>query len=148
MPEQNGQQLPPECQLTTDDLVLMIGEGVVKERQAQKINNFLQGQMAAANDMILEARSKEDGLKHAIEDMQKAHAEGSQSAESLRERIKQLEDQVHATALERDKAQKAEKEAHALVDGLRAEISGLMKQVDDLSRAETFRKKEGKKANA
>ena len=41
------QQLPLECQVTTDDLAMMVGEAAIRERQAAKIQRYQTNQVQA-----------------------------------------------------------------------------------------------------
>ena len=75
--------------LSTDDLVMMIGEAAVLERQSQKIIRILQQQGATLQKELLEQKSK-------------SIAATDKASEPLRQRIVDLEKQVHETALERD----------------------------------------------
>ena len=82
-----GNQPPDDpTMLSTDDLVFMIGEGAVRERQLTKTIRFL-NQKAVA-------------LQRAVNQCQ--CAELKRQNESYQKRILDLEKQVHETALERD----------------------------------------------
>jgi hypothetical protein len=95
-----GQAQPGD--MTTDDLVLMIGEGAIRERQQQKIRQYFERQLGAMQQEMLRAQSLA---------VAQAEQEKSQAVASLQTRVVDLEKQVHETALERDEAIKKMKEA-------------------------------------
>jgi chromosome segregation ATPase len=108
-------QLPAECQMTTDDLVLMIGEGAIRERQQQRVGAWYERELAALRQDCLKMQSLLAQATQRSAEMESrcdaTAATGRQETDSLRTRIGNLEDQVHRTALERDTARKALTEA-------------------------------------
>lgn len=111
----NPQQVSGPPELTTDDLVLMIGEFHIKDRQNQRVIPWLQnqiehwhkeaikyqslhaGEMAARNNSESQSASCADQL-------QQREKQYAASISGYQARILQLEDMVHDTALERDAA--------------------------------------------
>lgn len=85
-----------EPELSTDDLIFMIGEGAIKEHNAGKIITYLRQQITAQQKLLL----KEQSLHKSVED-------NAQKEKSLQNRIVQLEDQAHKVAIERDAELKA-----------------------------------------
>jgi chromosome segregation ATPase len=102
--ENTNEQGFQEPQMTTDDLVLLIGEKEINLRHSGKkiaalggIVQNLQGQLAAAESAsITIANDKESAMQQA--------QNTAKELAGLRERILSLEDQVHSVALERDEA--------------------------------------------
>lgn len=116
--------------LTTDDLVLMIGEAVIKERQTWKLVQALKQEIALLKQSLAKEQSVKATLQQRIdqlikdnENIQMLESQVTQlksqlqqaderinqevnGAESLRARIAQLEEQCHQVALERDEARK------------------------------------------
>lgn len=88
--------------LTTDDLVMMVGEGAVRLREKEKREQTTAGAIAA----LAEERLKVESLKKKLDSCEQQALEHAREVESLNARIRQLEDQVHAVALERDEARK------------------------------------------
>ena len=87
---------PQEVQVSSNELVFMIGESVVRDRQNLKRLQFLDKQVGLAREEALKAQS----LAMAAEQKNVTLEKGR---DSLNERIVQLENQVHDTAIERDK---------------------------------------------
>lgn len=105
------QQKEPE--MTTDDLVMMVGEATIKLRHSERMVNFLKQKVAALINTEAKEKSLALSLKSQIDTLLKekeATTNLIQSTESqtdsLKVRIVQLEDQVHSVALERDEARK------------------------------------------
>jgi len=105
---------PQEVQVSSNELVFMIGESVVRDRQNLKRLQFLDNQVGLARDEALKAKSLamaaeqknvsfEQVKASMAEDYKQKVASFEQVKASLNDRIKQLENQVHETALERDK---------------------------------------------
>lgn len=116
----SGQQPPAQTQpgeMTTDDLVLMIGEGAIRERQAAKIRAHYERQIIAMQQDALKERSqamaRAEQEKIAAVDL--IRQDKDNSVASLQARIADLERQVYRTACERDEAIKAgaESKPHA-----------------------------------
>ncbi len=118
----------PETDMTTDDLVMMIGEGAVRERQKDKIIRYCEKIIHQRQADSLKLQSLEASYKQQIEALQKECADARQGdslsteaaqkeAVSLRARILHLEEQVHLTAIERDAAIK---DARAALDEITA----------------------------
>ncbi len=108
-----GQKSKSIPALTTDDLVLWIGEYAIKEKQQGRTSAFQQEKIQALESEVLKAKSVSGGSNTKIE---KLTAENSKlktetigltaSLETVRNeshpRIVQLEEQIHIIALERD----------------------------------------------
>jgi len=86
---------PQEVQVSTDDLVFMIGESVVRDRQNLKRLNYLDKQVGLARQELLEAKSLSMGYQQKNEAFEKVN-------KSLNDRILQMEKQLHDLAIERD----------------------------------------------
>jgi chromosome segregation ATPase len=96
-------------EITTDDLVLMIGEYTLKERQYNRITAVRDRQFQAMQQALLktqsllaEAERARSDLQNQVGSMTSTEETIRKSEQSLRDRILALEDQLHATALERD----------------------------------------------
>lgn len=87
---------PQEVQVSSNELVFMIGESVVRDRQNLKRLQFLDKQVGLAREEALKAQSLAMAAEQKNVTLEKGRA-------SLNERIVQLEKLVHETALERDK---------------------------------------------
>lgn len=102
-----------EPEMTTDDLVMMVGEATIKLRHSERMVNFLKQKVAALINTGAKEKSLALTLKSQIDTLLKEkeattnliQSTGGQT-ESLKVRIVQLEDQVHSVALERDEARK------------------------------------------
>lgn len=114
--------LPPECEMTTDDLVLMIGEAAVNTRQDVKIKRFLSTQAATIQKALLQERSQAGALAAKITTTEASTEENARAIQSFQSRITQLEDQVYMIALERDAAKKLTVELQAEVNKLAGEL--------------------------
>ncbi len=86
-------------EITTDDLVLMLGEWQIKERRLLKIVKRYEIAIPPLQQEL--AKSKSTGLS-----VQTSLESERKQSESLRQRILQLEKQVHEIALERDEVKK------------------------------------------
>ena len=104
-----------EPEMTTDDLVMMVGEATIKLRHSERMVNFLKQKVS----VLLSAVSKEKTLALPLKDQidtllkeKEATANLIQSTggqtESLKARIIQLENQVAEVAGQRDEAQKGQ----------------------------------------
>lgn len=92
----------PELEITTDDLVFMLGEKMINERQKDKILRFKDRQY---QELYRQAQQMQSQMQQVMAEAQSkslAVDESRASNESLRTRIAQLEKQVHEVALERD----------------------------------------------
>jgi uncharacterized small protein (DUF1192 family) len=118
-----NQQLPPECELTTDDLAMMLGEAAMRERQAAKIQRFQVNQYQILRERCLKAESIAAGEQVTIDSLTANLDAATKSVTSLQARIAQLEDQVHRVALERDEAKKDCREAVASREAIRKEMA-------------------------
>lgn len=101
-----------EPEMTTDDLVMMVGETTIKLRHSERMVSFLKQKVAALINTEAKEKSLALSLKNQIDTLLKekeAAANLIQSAggqaESLKARIIQLENQVLEVATQRDKAQ-------------------------------------------
>jgi len=106
-----------EPSLTTDDLVLWIGEFTVKEKQQGRITAFQQQKIQALESEILKLKSGSSGLNIKLEQFEIENNRLKTEVANLtlsittaqkeqHPRIVQLEEQVHSVALERDEAKK------------------------------------------
>jgi chromosome segregation ATPase len=102
-----------EPEMTTDDLVMMVGEATIKLHHSERMVNFLKQKVS----VLLGAVSKEKTLALPLKDQidtllkeKEATANLIQSiegqTESLKARIIQLENQVTEVAAQRDEARK------------------------------------------
>lgn len=103
-PAQPG--LPPECQMSTDDLVLMIGEAAVQARQDLKIKQYQGKQIVSLSQALMQERSQKETLSAKTAAVESDKAANEKQIHSYQERILQLEDQVLKTAQDRDEANK------------------------------------------
>lgn len=110
-----GAAQPALTDMTTDDLVLMIGESQINLRQNTKIIRHLQTQLQACQTELAKAASRlatqDDTIKAYEARFQSADASNhdaaaaaKKQADSLHQRIVDLENQLYQTAQERDKA--------------------------------------------
>lgn len=104
-----------EPEMTTDDLVMMVGEATIKLRHSKKMVIFLKQKVAALINTEAKEKSLALTLKSQIDTLLKekeAAANSIQSigsqTESLKARIVQLENQVAEVAAQRDEAQKGQ----------------------------------------
>ena len=87
---------PKEVQVSWNELLFMIGESVVRDRQNLKRLQFLDNQIGLAREEVLKAKSISMAAEQKTVDFERVRA-------SLDDRIKQLENQVYDIAIERDK---------------------------------------------
>jgi len=99
-PEQKQNKEP---EITTDDLVLMIGESTIKQRHSERVTNHFKNQILSLQSELAKEKSLNISLKEKIG---KGNDEIVIQMNSLKARILQLEDQTHAIALERDEVKK------------------------------------------
>lgn len=122
-----------EPSLTTDDLVIMIGEAAIEKRQSTKIINEHRTMLARAMSQLrtLEvAEAEKDSLLA--------------SRESLNQRVISLEDQVHKTALERDEARNDLSEMTTRVVRSEELCERLQERVQELTQANAALKAQNK----
>jgi len=117
-------------EITTDDLVIMIGEYAIKERQINKTVQGFNEKIALLQQALAKEQSAQLSLKQQIETLAQDKidieniksellqaqnsfkqaneqlAEKDKNIGSLQARIVQLEEQCHQTALERDEVKK------------------------------------------
>ena len=86
---------PQEVQVSTNELVFMIGESVVRDRQNLKRLQFVDKQIGIARDEALKARSLALGAEEKNLALERVKA-------SLDARISDLEKQLNEIAQERD----------------------------------------------
>lgn len=106
-------QAPPPGEITTDDLVMMIGENVITARQNSKLLQWMQAQLQQAQEASLAGQSKLQSALSRISELEGQIATKAEQGDvnlnviaSLQERIRDLEDQVHTVAMERDDLKK------------------------------------------
>ena len=92
--------------LSTDELVLWLGEAVINEKQQRRIAAFQQQKIQVLENEALKDKSVSMGINTKIEELVVEIANLKLTLEAVRNeqhpRIVQLEEQVHAIALERD----------------------------------------------
>lgn len=94
--------------LSVDDLIMLVGEEVVRRRETEKRFQLFTQQISQQQAKLESQRkseiSKLDKQKQAeVEDITQ---EMNQTIKNLKERIHSLEEQVHMIALERDELKK------------------------------------------
>ena len=136
-----------EPEMSTDDLVFMIGEGAVRERHSNKIIVFLRQQATNLESTAMKEQSIHRSLQQKLEVNQQSANEDIEGLKkvmagerqdwllkeenyinqikSLQERIIQLENQVHQVALERDEVQRSKAVALDVIESLRIEIADI-----------------------
>jgi chromosome segregation ATPase len=99
------QQAPPPGEITTDDLVMMIGENVITARQNGKLLQWMQGQLQQAQEASLAGQSKLQSALSRISELEGQIATKAEQGDvnlniiaSLQKRIRDLENQVFQTA--------------------------------------------------
>ena len=108
-----GQQPAPTPTLSTDDLVLWIGEYAIKEKQQVRVFAYQQQKIQALENEILKAKSIAGGASTKTEELTAENnrlkteiSNLTSCLETVRNeqhsRFVLLEEQVHAIALERD----------------------------------------------
>lgn len=111
----NEQQLkndaPPE--MTTDDLVMMVGEANINLKHSERIVRFLKQQVVNLTDVVSKKESVNLSLKEQINTLLKEKnssadfiTKHNQEKESFHNRIVQLENQLQAIAEEREALKK------------------------------------------
>lgn len=93
---------PQEIQVSTNELVFMIGEAVVRDRQNLKRLQFLDKQVEIARDETLKAKSLTMGYQQKVEAFEAVKTSLEEVKASLNARILDMEKQLHELALERD----------------------------------------------
>ena len=117
---------PQEVQVSSNELVFMIGEGVVRDRQNLKRLQFLDKQIGIARQELLKKESLDLGQGQKIINLERVRA-------SLNERVTALERQLHETATERDKYR------NQLV-GMATEIDVLRNELTEIKQRKPKRK--------
>ena len=133
---ETGQQSEPS--LTTDDLVLWIGEAVIKEKQQGRISVYQQQKIQALENEILKSKSLSAGTNTKLEEL--VIENNNLKAEIIRlktnletiqnerhPRIIQLEEQIHTIALERDEARRNEQTVFNELEELKISIKSKRK---------------------
>ena len=129
--ELGGQMQTKEPEMTTDDLVLMVGESVISRRHAERIVAHLRQEIATLHQNLAKEKSIRASLKEQVNTLDadnnnkagkisELEANVVKANESLRSRILQLESQVHQVALERDAARKDTRDALDEINALKA----------------------------
>lgn len=101
-----------EPEMTTDDLVMMVGEATIKLRHSERMVSFLKQKVAVLINTEAKEKSLVLSLKNQIDTLLKEKEAAANliqntgtQTESLKARIIQLENQVLEVATQRDKAQ-------------------------------------------
>ena len=114
---QVGQQLPlptSETDLTTDDLVFMIGEAAVQKKGQDKIIKFQNKVIQALHTELAKAQSLAAGKETLLGEIEAA----KKSSDGKDIYIKQLETGSHAIALERDNLKKEKAQMQVEIESL------------------------------
>jgi chromosome segregation ATPase len=132
-------QAPPPGEITTDDLVMMIGENVITARQNGKLLQWMQGQLQQAQEASLAGQSKLQSALSRISELEGQIATKAEQGDvnlniiaSLQKRIRDLENQVYQTAQERDKAIRDMVAIEDTVSGLEVDVACRTKERDAL----------------
>ena len=103
-----GQQQKVELQLTTDDLVLWLGEAFINDKQQKRLMALQQQKMQKleAENLKLKSLSMGDNTKiqEIVAENSKLKADIQTLHENQHTQIVNLEEQIHTVALEKDTA--------------------------------------------
>lgn len=152
----NGGNTPAKHQqyedavLSTDDLVMMIGVREVRLKEADVRTKTLFEQASAVNQELMKSRSRASGLEAELQSKTAALESEQQSRQdllsardaridSLQQRITDLEEQVHKTALERDEARAEKAVAVEELAGAAQKLEALEERVQELIRENAAR---------
>ena len=101
-----GQQQKVELQLTTDDLVLWLGEAFINDKQQKRLMALQQQKMQKLEAENLKLKSLSMGENTKIQELVAENSKLKADIQTLHEnqhtQIVNLEEQIHTVALERD----------------------------------------------
>ena len=105
---ETGQQQKVELQLTTDDLVLWLGEAFINDKQQKRLMALQQQKMQKLEAENLKLKSLSMGENTKFQELtaefSKLKDENQILNENQHTQIVNLEEQIHTVALERDAA--------------------------------------------
>ena len=93
---------PQEVQVSSNELVFMMGESVVRDRQNLKRLQFLDKQVALAREETLKAKSLAMAAEQKNVELERVRVDLERVHTSLDVRIKKMESVMHELAVERD----------------------------------------------